>query len=225
VRKESGYIRRLRDGEGVASNRRADPAIPKGIQAIDEDAAVSDDWEMVGVEDFAMAAVTAGAEGLEPTFEEAKKRPDWPKWEEAIKIELAALERNGTWSITERPPGANVVGAKWVLRIKKNAAGEIEKYKARLVAKGFTQIYGIDFYETYAPVAKLSSFRLLLAITARNDWPVHTIDFESAFLNGVLAEDESIYLEQPPGYATKDQKLFVLKLHKSIYGLRQGAKN
>jgi hypothetical protein len=218
VRKESGYIRRLRDGEGVTSNRRADPAIPKGIQAIDEDAAVSDDWEMVGVEDFAMAAITAGAEGLEPTFEEAKKRPDWPKWEEAIKIELAALERNGTWSITERLPGANVIGAKWVLRIKKNAAGEIEKYKARLVAKGFTQIYGVDFYETYAPVAKLSSFRLLLAIAARNNWPVHTIDFDSAFLNGVLAEDESIYLEQPPSYATKDRKMFVLKLHKSIYG-------
>jgi hypothetical protein len=83
----------------------------------------------------------------------------------------------------------------------------------------------VDFYETYAPVAKLSSFRLLLAIAARNDWPVHTVDFDSAFLNGVLAEDESIHLEQPPGYATQDQKHFVLKLHKSIYGLRQGAKN
>jgi hypothetical protein len=180
---------------------------------------------MVGVEDFAMAAITAGAEGLEPTFEEAKKRPDWPKWEEAIKIELAALKRNGTWSITEHPPGANVIGAEWVLRIKKNTAGKIKKYKARLVAKGFTQIYRIDFYETYTPVTKLSSFRLLLTITACNDQPVYTINFEGTFLNGVLAEDESIYLEQPPSFATKDQKLFVLKLHKSIYGLWQGAKN
>jgi hypothetical protein len=214
-------VRRLRDGDGVTSNRCADPTIPTGIQEVQEDAAVSDDWEMVAVvEDFAMAAVTAGVEGLEPTFEEARKRPDWSKWEEAIKAELVALERIGTWSLTERPPGANVVGSKWVLRIKKNAAGEIEKYKARLVAKGFTQIYGVDFYETYAPIAKLSSFRLLLAIAARNNWPIHT-----AFLNGVLAEDESIYLEQLPGYATKDQKYFVLKLHKSIYGLRQGAKN
>jgi hypothetical protein len=130
------------------------------------------------------------------------------------------LERTGTWPLTERPPGANVVGSKWVLRIKKNAAGEIEKYKARLVAKGFTQIYGVDFYETYAPVAKLSSFRLLLAIAARNNWPIHTVDFYSAFLNGVIAEDKCIYLEHPPGYATKDQKYFVMKLHTSIYGLR-----
>jgi hypothetical protein len=84
VRKESAYIRRLRDGD--ASNRRADPAIPTGVQEVQEDAATSDDWEMVAIEDFAMAAVTAGAKGLEPTFEEAKKRPDWPKWEEAIKI-------------------------------------------------------------------------------------------------------------------------------------------
>ena len=101
----------------------------------------------------------------------------------------------------------------------------IEKYKARLVARGFTQIYGIDYYETYAPVARLSSFRLLLAIAARNNWPVDTFDFDSAYLNSVLGEDEIIYLEQPPGYETNDPQYWVWRLHKALYGLKQGARN
>ena len=93
--------------------------------------------------DYAMATVISDAEGLEPSYEEAKRRLDWPKWKEAIKKELDSLEKMGTWQLVKRPPNTNVVGSKWVLRIKKNSAGEIEKYKARLVAKGFTQIYGI----------------------------------------------------------------------------------
>jgi hypothetical protein len=128
--------------------------------------------------------------------------------------------------MVERPPGANVVDSRWVLRVKKNAAGEIEKYKARLVAKGFTQIYGIDFDETYAPVARLASFRLLLAIAARNDWPVDAFDFDLAYLNSILDDnDEIIYLEQPPHYETIDHCRYVWKLQKTLYGLKQGAKN
>ena len=84
--------------------------------------------------DWAMAAVMDTAEHLNLSYEEAKRRPDWLKWQEAIKAELASLEKNGMWSTVERPKGANVVSCKWVLRIKKNAASEIEKYKARLVA-------------------------------------------------------------------------------------------
>ena len=105
-----------------------------------------------------MATVVESAVGLEPTYEEARRRPNWPKWEEATQKELVSLEKTGTWRWAKRPPGANVVDCRWVLRIKKNAAGEIEKYKARLVAKGFTQIYGVDYYKTYAPVVRLASF-------------------------------------------------------------------
>ena len=123
-----------------------------------------------------MATVVESAVGLEPTYKEARRRPDWPKWEEAIQKELVSLEKTGTWYWAKQPPGANVVDCQWVLHIKKNAAGEIEKYKARLVAKGFTQIYGVDYYETYAPVARLASFQLLLAIAARNGWAVDTFD-------------------------------------------------
>ena len=133
-----------------------------------------------------------------------------------------------------------MVSSKWVLRIKKNAAGEIEKYKARLVARGFTQIHGIDYYETYAPVARLASFRLLLAMANRNGWPADSFDFDSAYLNSVLSDDEVIYLEQPPQVSSdrsrggggggdnvswlKPRKQ-VFRLHKALYGLKQGARS
>jgi len=108
-------------------------------------------------EDWVMAAVMDMAEYLNPTYEEAKRRLDCPKWQEAIKAELASLEKNGTWSTVECPKGANMVSCKWVLHIKKNVASEIKKYKARLVARGFTQIHGVDYDETYASMARLAS--------------------------------------------------------------------
>ena len=172
---------------------------------------------------MAMAAIMGAAECLNPTYEEAKKRSDWSKWEEAMKTELTSLEKNGTWSVVERLQGANIVDSKWVLHIKKNAAGEVEKYKGRLVARGFTQIHGIDYYETYAPVARLASFQLLITMANRNKWPLDSFDFDSAYLNSVLPDDVVIYLKQPKGYQKDDRKKFVLRLHKALYGLKQGA--
>lgn len=142
-----------------------------------------------------------------------------------LNAELQSLEANKTWSIVERPKDVNVVSSKWVLRIKKNAAGEIEKYKARLVARGFTQIHGVDYYETYAPVARLASFRLLLAMANKNGWPADTFDFDSAYLNSVLSDDEVIYLEQPPEISMAQPWKSVFRLHKALYGLKQGARN
>jgi len=140
IRKESKYVRMLREGTGVTGEKLS--LLPKGMQSGSMSTVVAD----VAVEDYAMATVVESAEGLMPTYEEARRRPDWPKWDEAIQKELGSLKKSGTWEIVERPKGANVVDNRWVLHIKKNAAGEIEKYKARLVAKGFTQIYGIDYY-------------------------------------------------------------------------------
>ncbi len=233
IRKESEYVRRIRSGEGSATGRTGE--LPKGLQpgtkhpatveeVPDEEdtAAMAFARAEVAEEDFGMAAVMGEAECIEPTFEEAKRRPDWPKWKEAIEAELRSLEANGTWEIIERPASGNVVDSKWVLRVKKNAAGEVDKYKARLVARGFTQIHGVDYYETFAPVAKLSSFRLILAIAARNNWPADTFDFNSAYLNSHL--DEEVYLEQPPDHEFADRKRFVLKLKKALYGLKQGGR-
>jgi len=119
--KESSYIRHIREGENAI-------AMPRGLQTVPERA--GEGAETAGVweaqeEDWAMATVMNVAEDLEPSYEEAQRRSDWPRWQEAIKAELASLEKNGTWSVVERPKGVNVVGCKWVLRIKKNTAGEI----------------------------------------------------------------------------------------------------
>jgi hypothetical protein len=128
---ESDYLKRLRTGEGVTSARPSSPAIPQGIQEGTKVADMAEEWEMVSVEDFAMAAVTEGAKGLMPEYAEAKRRPDWPRWQEAIKEEMHTLEANGTWELVKcPPPSSSVVDCKWVLHIKKNMAGEIEKYKA-----------------------------------------------------------------------------------------------
>ena len=161
------------------------------------------------VEEYVMATVMGSTEDIMPMYKEAQKHSDWPKWEEAIQVELKNLQDSGTWKLVKHPAGANIVDCHWVLCIKKNAAGEIEKYKAQLVAKGFTQIYGIDYYKTYAPVAKLASFQLLLVIAAQNRWPVDTFDFNSSYLSTYLGENKVIYLEQPVRYATKDWKVWV----------------
>lgn len=175
---------------------------------------------------FAMVASAVEIEGTDPeTVEEARVRPDWSKWDEAMQEELKALEDAQTWSIVEKPQGVNVVGCKWVFRIKRNADGEIDKYKARLVAKGYSQVYGIDYYDTYAPVARLASLRTILAVAARNDWDVDVFDFQSAFLNGKLDEDEVIYMQLPQGlhHTSSSIKHPVARLHVALYGSKQGA--
>ena len=121
-----------------------------------------------------------------------------------IKTELDTLKKAGTWGIVERPKRQNIVKCKWVFKIKKNTAGNIKRYKARLVAKGFTQIQGIDYYDTWAPVAKFASICFLLTIAAQNGWPIDMFDFHSAFLNGQLDSDEEIFMEQPLGYEECD---------------------
>ena len=117
-------------------------------------------------EEHAMTIVVESVDGSMPTYQEALKCPDWPKWEEAINSKLNSLKANCNWELVKCPPNVNVVDSKWVLRIKKNAAGEVKKYKVRLVARGFMQIYGINYYETYTPVARLVSFRIILALAA-----------------------------------------------------------
>ena len=118
----------------------------------------------------------------------------------------------------------NVVGCKWVFKIKCNANSEIEKYKAQLVAKGYSQIQGIDYDETYAPVARLASLRTVLAVATRNDWDIEVFDFHSAFLNGKLGDGEDIYMEPPEGYTMRGKHVHpVAKLNVALYGSKQGA--
>lgn len=139
-----------------------------------------------------------------------------------MRQEIEALEANGTWELKDLPPGKRAIDSKWVYKVKYKPTGEVERYKARLVAKGFTQIEGIDFHETFAPVAKLVTVRSLLAVAAKHNWFVHQLDVNNAFLHGDLIED--VYMKIPQGFAKKGETR-VCKLRKSLYGLRQASRN
>ena len=159
----------------------------------------------------AMAAAVSDAEALElKTIGEAKKHLDWPKWKAVIQAELDALTKMKTWQVVERPKGRNVVQCKWVFKIKKDAEGKIECYKARLVAKGFTQVENVDYYKTWAPVAKLASIHTILALAACHDWDIDMFNFHNAFLNRELDDNREVYMEQPPGHEDRDPHNFCL---------------
>ncbi|RVW36141.1 Retrovirus-related Pol polyprotein from transposon RE1 [Vitis vinifera] len=145
-----------------------------------------------------------------------------PKWKEAVMEEIRALEKNGTWEVMNLPRGKKPMDCKWVFTVKYKANGTVERYKARLVAKGFTQTYGIDYTETFAPVAKLNTIRVLLSLVANLNWPLHQFDIKNAFLNGEL--EEEVFMMLPPGFYKKEEETRVCKLKKSLYGHKQSPK-
>ncbi|GKA47797.1 ribonuclease H-like domain, reverse transcriptase, RNA-dependent DNA polymerase [Tanacetum coccineum] len=141
------------------------------------------------------------------------------KWIEAMKVELDSINKNNTWELTTLPKGHKAIGLKWVFKTKKDANGNIIKHKARLVAKGYIQEHNIDFEEVFAPVARMETIRLLLAIAANNKWEVHHLDVKSAFLHGDLKEE--VYVTQPEGFIKREDNGKVYRLIKALYGLRQ----
>ena len=133
--------------------------------------------------------------------------------------ELMALLKNNTWSLVPLPPGRTPIGYKWVFKVKENPNGSIQKCKARLVAKGFHQVAGFDFIETFSPIVKPATTRVMLTIALSRGWLIHQLDVNNAFLNGVLHEE--VFIEQPLGFIQHNQSHLVCKLHKSLYGLKQ----
>ncbi|MCI23370.1 retrovirus-related Pol polyprotein from transposon TNT 1-94, partial [Trifolium medium] len=138
-----------------------------------------------------------------------------------MQSELSALERTGTWKLVDIPPNVTPIGCRWVYKVKLHADGTVERYKARLVAKGYNQIEGLDYFETYSPVAKVTSVRLIIALASINHWFLHQLDVNNAFLHGDLKED--VYMVIPPGVKT-DKPNQVCKLIKSLYGLKQASR-
>jgi len=118
-----------------------------------------------------------------------------------MRKEIEALEHNKIWKVTEIPHGKKPIGCKWVYRIKYNAKGDIECYKARLVAKGYSQLEGVDYLDTFSPIAKLTAVRMLLAIAATQNWHLKQLDVNNAFLHGELSEE--LYMLPPPGIKVK----------------------
>lgn len=118
-----------------------------------------------------------------------------------MKIEYDALLKNSTWSLVPLPPHSLAIGCKWVFRVKENLDGSINKYKARLVKKGFHQLSGFYYIETFSPVVKPTTIRIILTLALSNGWPLQQLDVKIAFLNGDL--DEEVYIEQPLGFASK----------------------
>ena len=127
----------------------------------------------------------------EPTsFKDAVGRPEW---DGAMDEEMNALDNNGTWELVPLPQGKKAIGCKWVYKIKQNADGSISRHKARLVAKGYAQTYGIDFEETFSPVARMVTVRVVVSIAASKRWKMYQMDVPNAFLNGEL--EEEVYME------------------------------
>ena len=156
------------------------------------------------------------------TIEEAYSSPDANLWKEAVRSEMDSIMSNGTWKVVERPYGCKPIGCKWVFKKKLRPDGTIKRYKARLVVKGYSQKDGDDYFNTYSPVAHLTTIRVLLSLAASHGLLVHQMDVKTAFLHGEL--EEEIYMDQPDGFVIEGQKGLVCKLFKSLYDLKQAPK-
>lgn len=167
-----------------------------------------------------MLSIDNASIAIPKCYKEIPNRHDRFEWEKAIEDELKSLQTNNTWLIVPKPENKNIVGCRWVFTLKNDEYGNPVKYKARLVAKGFSQEYLSDYTETFAPVARISTFRLILAISNQYNLIVHHMDVKTAFLNGFLKEE--IYMDIPEGI--KAENGYVCKLNKSIYGLKQSAR-
>ncbi|CAL2226198.1 unnamed protein product [Prunus armeniaca] len=150
------------------------------------------------------------------TFEEAMKSK---KWRDTMNVKIEAIELNKTWDLTILPAGVKTIGVKWIFKTKLNEIGEIDKCKARLVANGYAQQYGIDYTEVYAPIARLDTIRLVIALSTQQGWSIFQLDVKSAFLHGDLSEE--VFVQQPQGYEKKGEEHKVYKLNKVLYGLKQ----
>ena len=153
------------------------------------------------------------------TFKSAMESDDASTWQEACDSEFESLKKNETWELVPLPSGRKAISSKWVFKVKETVEGLVERYKARLVAKGFLQKYVVDFEETFAPVAKFTSIRIILSLAAQYQLVLHQMDVKTAFLNGIL--DEEIYMKQPEGFVDVNYPDHVCKLKRALYGLKQ----
>ena len=140
------------------------------------------------------------------------------QWEKAMKDEYSSLIKNNTWDLVPRPKDKNILGSRWVYKVKRNETGSVERFKARLVAKGYNQTEGIDYGEVFSPVARFPTIRSLLAFANFHDLEIHHMDVTTAFLNGDI--DCELFVEQPEGFVDATRPDYVCRLKKCSYGLK-----
>ena len=155
------------------------------------------------------------------TVTEALNSADSDEWKAAMKEEMASLQENETWELTQLPHGKKAIGCKWVFKRKEDESGNVVRFKARLVAQGFSQKFGSDYDQVFAPVVRQTTFRTILILASHQRMQVKHVDIKTAYLYATLQEE--IYMKQPPGYISKDQSA-VCRLKRSLYGLKQAAR-
>ncbi|GJU04041.1 retrotransposon protein, putative, ty1-copia subclass [Tanacetum coccineum] len=160
--------------------------------------------------------------GEPANYKAALLDPESKKWLDAMNVEMQSMKDSDVWVLVELPPNARTVGSKWLFKKKTDMDGAVYIFKARLVAKGFTQTYGVDYEETFSPVADIRAIRILIAIAAYYDYEIWQMDVKTAFLNGHLSEE--VYMEQPEGFVNPKYPNHVCKLKRSIYGLKQASR-
>jgi hypothetical protein len=144
------------------------------------------------------------------------------KWRDDMDAEFLALQKNETWTLVPREVGQNVIGSKWVYKIKYKHDCSIERYKARLVPQGFTQRFGIDYAETFSSVIKPATIRLVMSLVVSQGWHLRQTDIQNAFLHGFLSE--TTFMQQPPGYEDLRYPNHAYQLKKALYDLKQAPK-
>ena len=184
---------------------------------------ISDDANLTTSDQCYLASLTSELE--EPkSFKKAMNNEHSVQWKNAMDEEFGSLQTNNTWELVPRSSitNRNIVGCRWVYKIKRGADGSIDRFKARLVAQGYSQTEGVDYEEVFSPVARATTIRMLLSFANTHDLEVHQMDVKTAFLNGVL--DNEIFMEQPEGFIDPNKPDFVCKLNKGLYGLKQSAR-
>lgn len=169
------------------------------------------------------AALKASANVNDPaTYQEAMNSELKEYWQSAMETEMSSLKEHGTWELVPMPKDKPVIKGKWVFVTKRDKNGCVVKHKARYVAKGFSQIYGENYSETFAPTVSYSSIRAMLAFAAKENLAIQQIDIKTAFLNSPI--EEEVYVEQPEGFLISGRETYVCKLKRCLYGLKQASR-
>lgn len=166
-----------------------------------------------------VVCLATDSESEPSNFKDAMMSPEAGEWKKAMQREMSSLHSNKVWDLVKPPPGRKVIGSRWVYKRKHDPDGVVTQYKARLVAQGFSQKFGWDYEETFSPVVRGESVRMIIATATQHSLELHQMDVTTAFLNGEL--EEEVYMRQPEGFVASGDENLVCKLRRSLYGLKQ----